>query len=32
MGRPSTISVEAEPGSVTISGGAVRMMKGQLLL
>ncbi len=30
MGRPSTIEVIAEPGSVTISGGAVRVMEGRL--
>ena len=32
MGRPSVISVSAEPGSVTVSGQAVRVMEGRLLL
>lgn len=30
MGRLSTIEVIADPGSVTISGGAVRVMEGRL--
>ncbi len=30
MGRPSVISMMAEPGSVTISGAAVRVMEGRI--
>ncbi len=31
MGRPSLIEVEAEPGKVTVTGQAVRVMEGRLL-
>lgn len=31
MGRPSLISVHAEPGAVTVSGRAVRVMEGKLV-
>ncbi|MEJ2019659.1 MAG: PhzF family phenazine biosynthesis protein [Maritimibacter sp.] len=31
MGRPSLIEVEAEPGKVTVTGQAVRVMEGSLL-
>ncbi|WP_371169813.1 PhzF family phenazine biosynthesis protein [Aliiroseovarius sp. 2305UL8-7] len=32
MGRPSRIHLKAEPGRVTVSGHAVQIMKGQLLV
>jgi trans-2,3-dihydro-3-hydroxyanthranilate isomerase len=32
MGRPSVINVEAAPGRVTVSGGAVRVMEGRLVV
>ena len=32
MGRPSRIHLKAEPGRVTVSGKAVQVMKGQLLV
>jgi trans-2,3-dihydro-3-hydroxyanthranilate isomerase len=32
MGRPSRIEVMAEPGKVTVSGRAVRVMEGKLLV
>lgn len=32
MGRPSLIEVEAEPGRVTVSGRAIRVMEGKLVL
>ena len=31
MGRPSVIAVTAEPGAVTVSGRAVRVMQGRLV-
>ncbi|EAQ13669.1 trans-2,3-dihydro-3-hydroxyanthranilate isomerase [Maritimibacter alkaliphilus HTCC2654] len=32
MGRPSVIGVEAEPGRVTVSGRAIRVMEGKLVI
>ncbi|WP_298491833.1 PhzF family phenazine biosynthesis protein [uncultured Maritimibacter sp.] len=32
MGRPSLIHVQAEPGAVTVTGQAVRVMEGKLVL
>lgn len=32
MGRPSVIEVEARPGAVTVTGAAVRVMEGKLVL
>lgn len=32
MGRPSVIEVEARPGAVTVTGSAVRVMEGKLML